>query len=98
MNRYIESLKSFLAEQSPCYSYDDADSLLEVLYYCYASTNPVDNAVIHFQFKELNDVLCRLTRKEIDSVFFFNLRPMYFSRTTGISRRHPCRHAPVLGA
>ncbi|MBE6917711.1 MAG: hypothetical protein E7470_07435 [Ruminococcaceae bacterium] len=69
MNRYIENLKVFLAEQTPCYCYDDAHSLLEVLYYCYATANPVDNATIHFQFQKLNDILRRLTRKEIDSVF-----------------------------
>lgn len=69
MNRYIENLKSFLAEQAPNYSYDDINSLLEMLYYYYTISNPVDNAVIRCQFKELNDVLCHLSLKEIDAVF-----------------------------
>ncbi len=69
MNCYIESLKSFLAEQTPCFGYDDANSILEMLYYYYTTANPVDSAVIRCQFKELNDILCRLTLKENDKVF-----------------------------
>lgn len=68
MNRYIENLKSFLAEQTN-YIYDDANSLLEMLYYYYTASNPVDNAVIRCQFKELNDVLRHLSLTEIDAVF-----------------------------
>ena len=69
MNRYIENLKSFLAEQTPNYIYDDADSLLEMLYYYYTTSNPVDNAVIRCQFKKLNDVLCHLSLNESEAVF-----------------------------
>lgn len=69
MNRYVESLKSFLAEQAPCFGYDDADSILEVLYYYYSDANPVDNAVIRCQFKELNDILCRLPLSENEAIF-----------------------------
>ena len=69
MNRYIEKLKSFLAEQTPNYVYGDANSILEMLYYYYTMNNHVDNAVIRCQFKELNDVLCRLSVTGIDSVF-----------------------------
>ena len=53
---YIENLKSFLAEQAPCFAYDDANSVLEMLYYYYTEANPVDNAVIRCQFKELDGV------------------------------------------
>ncbi|MBQ8748230.1 MAG: hypothetical protein IJZ14_00230 [Oscillospiraceae bacterium] len=69
MNRYIENLKSFLAEQTPNYIYADANSLLEMLYYYYTTSNPVDNAIIRCQFKELNDVLCQLSLTQIDAVF-----------------------------
>lgn len=69
MNRYIENLTSFLTEQTPCFGYDDANSILEMLYYYYTMANPVDNAVIRCQFKELNDVLCHLSLSENESVF-----------------------------
>ena len=52
MNRYIENLKAFLAEQSPKFAYDDANSVLEMLYYYYAEETPVNNAVIRCQFRE----------------------------------------------
>ncbi len=68
MNRYIEKLKSFLAEQAPNYTPYEANSLLEILCYYYTSSNPVDNAVIRCQFRELNDVLCHLSLAEIDAV------------------------------
>lgn len=69
MNRYIENLKSFLAEQTPCFGYDGAESLMEMLYYYYTVANPIDNAVICCQFKELNDILRRLTVEENDGIF-----------------------------
>jgi len=69
MNRYIENLKSFLAEQTPNFGYDDANSLLEMLYYYYTVANPVDNAVIRCQFKDLNDILCRLAINEQNAIF-----------------------------
>lgn len=69
MNRYIENLKTFLAEQSTNYGYDDANSILEMLYYYYTEANPFDNAVIRCQFKELNDILGHLSIAENDAVF-----------------------------
>lgn len=69
MNRYIKNLKAFLADQSANFPFDDANSVLEVLCYYYCSTNSVDNAVIRCQFKELNDILCKLTLAENDAVF-----------------------------
>ena len=68
MNRYIDKLKAFLAEQAPCFGYDDASSLLEMLYYYYTTANPVDNAVIRCQFKELDDILSRLSTEDNSAV------------------------------
>ncbi len=69
MNRYIENLKNFLAEQTPNFAHHDANSLLEMIYYYYTTANPVDNAVIRCQFRELNDVMCHLSLTEIDAIF-----------------------------
>lgn len=69
MNRYIENLKSFLAEQSPCFGYDDANSILEMLYYYYTVANPIDNALIRCQFKELKDTLCNLSLSQFEAIF-----------------------------
>ena len=69
MNRYINKLNSFLAEQSANFPFDDAHSVLDVLCYYYCSVNSVDNAVIRCQFKELNDILSGLSLEENDAVF-----------------------------
>lgn len=69
MNRYIENLKSFLAEQTPNYIYDDANSILELLCYCYMDSNPVDSAVIRYQFMEMDSILNRLSLAENDAIF-----------------------------
>ncbi len=69
MNRYIENLKSFLAEQTPNFGYDDAKSILDMLYYYYTDTNPVDGSVIRCQFKELDKVLSKLSWAECERVF-----------------------------
>lgn len=69
MNAYINNLKSFLSDQSPKFPFDDACSVLEVLFYNYCASNSADNALIRYQFKELNDILCKLTLVENDAVF-----------------------------
>lgn len=69
MNRYIKNLKSFLAEQTPSFGFDDANSILEMLYYYYTSANPVDSATIRCQLKELNDILCQLSLADNNAVF-----------------------------
>ena len=69
MNRYIESLKSFLAAQSPNYGYTDAKSILDALYYYYTDENPVDSAVIRCQFRDLDDALSKLSWAECERVF-----------------------------
>ena len=69
MKRYIEKLKNFLSEQSPDFGYNDADSILEMLYYCYTEENAVDSAVIRCQFKDLDDILSKLSWSENEKVF-----------------------------
>ena len=69
MNRYIEKLKAFLAEQSPHYRYTDANSILEMLYCYYSEENPIDNAAIRCRFKELDNILCRLPLADNNAVF-----------------------------
>lgn len=69
MNRYIQNLRSFLAEQHPSFGFDDAHSILEMLYYYYTQDNPIDSALIRCRFKELDDRLPHLTVKENDAIF-----------------------------
>ena len=69
MNRYTENLKSFLTEQPVNFKFDDGNSILEVLCYYYCTSSSADNALIRCQFKELNDILSKLTLAENDAVF-----------------------------
>ena len=69
MNRYIESLKTFLAEQSPNYGYADARSLLDALFYYYTEANPIDGTVIRCQFRKLDSTLSKLSLEECNQVF-----------------------------
>lgn len=69
MNHCIEKLKDFLAEQTPKFAFDDGGSILDMLYYYYADSNPVDNAVIRCQFSELDKVLSKLSLEDCDRVF-----------------------------
>lgn len=70
MNRRIENLKAFLAEQTPNFAYDDAGSVLDMLYFYYMDDNPVDNGVIRCQFSELDKVLSKLSFEDCERVFF----------------------------
>ena len=74
MNRYVEKLKAFLAEQPLHSEYVDADSILEMLYCYYSDENPIDNAVIRCRFKELDNILCHLSLPDNNSVFSLTCR------------------------
>ena len=69
MNRYIQNLKSFLSDQPANFPFVDGNSILEVLCYYYCASSSADSALIRCQFKELNDILCKLTLAENDAVF-----------------------------
>ena len=69
MNPYIEKLNAFLETKPPVLKLEDAGSILELLCYYYCMTNSVDNAIIHCQFRSLNDALPKLSIDEFDAVF-----------------------------
>ena len=69
MNRYIDNLKAFLAEQTPKFPYCDANSVLDMLYFYYTDSNPIDSAAIRCQFSELDNVLSKLSFEDCDRVF-----------------------------
>lgn len=69
MNPNIENLKSYLETRPVKSEYEDVDSLLELLYYYYTEENPIENAVIRYQFMEQDKVLNRLTVEENDLFF-----------------------------
>lgn len=69
MNHCIQNLKSFLAEQHPSFGFDDANSILEMLYYYYTQDNPIDSALIRCRVKELDECIPRLTGMESNAIF-----------------------------
>ena len=69
MNRYVEKLKTFLAEHPLYAEYVDASSILEMLYCYYSDENPIDSAVIRCRFKELDNILCHLSLPDNNAVF-----------------------------
>ena len=69
MNRYIEKLKTFLAEQPLRCEDTDANSILEMLYCYYSEENPIDSAVIRCRFKKLDNILGHLPLQDNDAVF-----------------------------
>lgn len=73
MNRYIQALRSYLKKQSPCFDYDDANSLLEMLYYFYTSANPIENDKIRNQFEKMDTILSQLTLADNDTVFLLTV-------------------------
>ena len=69
MNRYIENLKAFLAEQTPKFVYGDGQSVLDMLCFYYMDDNPVDGAVIRCQFSQVDKVLSKLSLEDCDRLF-----------------------------
>lgn len=93
MNRCIENIKSFLAEQTPCFGYDNAHSVLEMLCYYYTVANPVDNPKTRCQFKKLNDISCHLPLPENDAIFHSNRGVVCGTGASGVSGWGSCGNA-----
>lgn len=68
MNHYIKMLKEYMERRQIQYGYEGVDSLLGFLFYCYTENNPIENAIIHYQFQKLDDTISKLTVQENDKV------------------------------
>lgn len=68
MNSYITHLKKQLLEQPLNYGYQDAKSLLDMLYCCYSENNPIGDSSIRKSFSVLDSYLSRLTLAENDLI------------------------------
>lgn len=66
MNPYIEKLKSYLADSPANSHWENAQSILELLYYIYTEHHPIENATILYQFRELDQLLQYFTLPEHD--------------------------------
>lgn len=69
MNRYIKNLKAFLAEQSPRFGYDDANSILDMLYDYDSTEHPIDSGIIRCQFAQLSRILDQLSFEDHNTLF-----------------------------
>ena len=66
MHPYIERLKEELDKNPPCYGYQEANSLLEMLYMWYVEWNPVNSEQIRQDFRMLGSDLTGCTEKQVD--------------------------------
>ena len=68
MNPYIEKLKQHIADSSP--DFDDADSVLSLLYECYNENHPYDNEEIKADFNALYQAMNGMPLREMDKVIY----------------------------
>ena len=68
MNHYFEILKSHLAAQT--LSFDDADTVLEMLYECYNERYPFDNEQIKAGFHDLYQAMNGMTLQDMDRIIY----------------------------
>ena len=68
MNPYIEKLKAYLSDRPVNAHWEDAQSILDLLCYIYVVDNSVDNSVITYLYKELDQLLGKLTLEEQNRV------------------------------
>lgn len=68
MNPYFEILKAHLAAQT--LSFDDADSVLEMLYECYNERHPFDNEQIKAGFPDLYQAMNGMTLQNMDRIIY----------------------------
>lgn len=69
MNTHLQRLQEHLKGVPIEYGNSDAESLSDMLYESYASSNPIDNQKIRLQFNEIDEILSQLTLSENNQVF-----------------------------
>jgi len=69
MNKYMQSIKAYLAEREPNYGYYEAHSLLELLWCSYTQSNPVENEKLKMLFDELEPLFASLSAEDSDLLF-----------------------------
>lgn len=69
MHSYTEKMKAYLAAKTPDYGYSDVHSMLEMLYNCYTTHNPIDSEHIRSLFREQGSILSKLHYHEVDRIF-----------------------------
>lgn len=68
METYFENLRDYILEKHPDAS--DAESVLEMIYECYAQLNQMDNETIRKNFDELYQAMHGHSLKEVDKVIY----------------------------
>ena len=66
METYFENLREYILEKHPDVS--DSESVLEMIYECYAQLNQMDNETIRKDFDELYQTMHGHSLREIDKV------------------------------
>ena len=64
MNPYIEKLKDYLLDRPVNCHWEDAQSILDLLCYIYVEHNSVDNSIIAYHYRELDQLLDKFTLQE----------------------------------
>ena len=67
MNKYIEALKRYVAENPPNYG-SDANSILEMLYCYYHECNNADTDTVKAAFEDLYQRMHGMTIREMDRI------------------------------
>lgn len=68
METYFENLREYILEKHP--DVNDAESVLEMIYKCYAQLNRMDNETIRKDFDELYQAMHGHSLREIDKVIY----------------------------
>lgn len=68
MNKYMEALKRYVAENPPNYGDGDAHSVLEMLYTYYHECNNTDSDTIKAAFEDLYQRMHGMSLREMDRI------------------------------
>ena len=66
MHPYMERLKEELDKNPPSYGYEDANSLLEMLYMWYVEWNPINSEEIRQDYLKLESLFMGRPEKKLD--------------------------------
>ena len=70
LQKFVATLKAYVAQQTPNYQDGDAESLLEMLFNVYTEFNGFDNEIIRDDFNKLYEVMNGKTLREMDQIIY----------------------------
>ncbi len=69
MTPFTIQFKTYIEQHPPRFGHEEINTIAELLYNCYTELNPIDTTEIRRGFREIDQLICKLSVHDNDRVF-----------------------------